>query len=126
MRLWKYLSARAIALALTKDYDYPVSEDVVQSWKKKGAADPRAVDRLSDLLGVDMGANRKAPRPEWAEGLESGVAEAVVTRLSGADSPVVIQLEDRLTRLGLLPGAEHNGESTAPPADVDTVQQQQD
>lgn len=69
MRLWKYLSARAIAIALTEEYDYPVSEDVVQSWKKRGEPDPRAVDRLSDLLGVDMGANRKAPRPEWAEGL---------------------------------------------------------
>jgi hypothetical protein len=66
VRLWKYLSARAIALDLTAA-GYPVSPDVVQRWKKAGKPDPRAADKLAELLGLDT--KKEAPRPEWVEEL---------------------------------------------------------
>lgn len=71
----------------------------------------RRVDLVAAYDGVTAPETEKAPRPEWAEGLEDGVAEAVVNRLAGPDSPLVAQLEDQLERLGLLPVGEQNGES---------------
>lgn len=119
VRFWKYISARALAADLT-DAGYPVSEDVVQRWKRNRQVDPRAADRVAELLGLDT--TKEAPRPEWAKGLPDDVAEAVVTRLAAPDSPLVDRLEDRLEALGLLPSEGQPEESTEPQGGAGTSQ----
>lgn len=84
VRLWKFLSARAIAKALSEEpYNYPVSEDVVQKWKRRNKIDPRAEDKVLDLLGI----KKEAPGPK-AEG-----SNGLVTLRDDADERRKIALE---------------------------------
>lgn len=72
MRLWKYISARALAADLT-EAGYPVSEDVVQRWKRNQQVDPRAADKVAELLGMRVDAKKEPPEPVWVERLLAGV-----------------------------------------------------
>ena len=74
MRLWKFLSARAVAAALT-EAGYPVSEDVVQRWKKAQKPDPRAVDKLAEVLGIRPDTENEPPEPAWVGRLEARLIE---------------------------------------------------
>lgn len=126
VRLWKYISARALANDLT-DAGYPVSEDVVQRWKRQRHVDPRAADRVSELLGLDM--EKEPPEPKWVERLEmkldqivenqGRVAHEAEGRLIEALAPpenrgraaaLIDQLEE-LLRLRAEAPHEKNGES---------------
>lgn len=70
--LLRIFEAKALADELTKA-GHSISERTAQRWKK-GETQPkpqdfRAIRRLVDQLS--LGTTKEAPRPAWAEGLES-------------------------------------------------------
>ena len=75
------------------------SRTTLMRWRERGIP-PDRLDDVLEAVGLVLGITKEAPRPEWAEGLESRVADAVVMRLD--ESPGAA-LEAELVRLGLLP-----------------------
>ena len=93
MRLWKYVSARALAADLT-EAGYPVSKDTVLRWKRRGRPDPRAADKVYALLGVRPTTTKEAAEPSWVQRLEQKVDAIAAGQSVLADDAVT-----RLTRI---------------------------
>ena len=120
-QLLRYANREAVAQALTIG-GYSVSRQTVNRWAR-GAEMPEIARRM--ILALFGHEQHETPRPQWAEGLEDRVVDALEARLIGA-GPLPDRVAERIAaRLGLpqpRPAEDAPVTTEAPRDSVDTGQ----